>query len=130
MKKQQSLPNLLQPDLLVSASVAGMLIGVLTIIQAISFGTLIFSGDLSAYVQYGISISLFTAFLSGIIIALMSSIPGTIGIPLPSAAALLAVLASSITSRLSPTDAVFETVAISIALGTFLTGLFLSFWSG
>jgi SulP family sulfate permease len=123
-RKFQTLPNPLQPNLLVSAIVAGMLIGVLTIIQAISFGTLIFSGDLSVYVQYGISISLFTAFLSGIIIALTSSFPGTIGIPLPSAAALLAVLASSISSRLSPTDAVFETVAISIALGTLLTGLF------
>ena len=74
--------------------------------------------------QYGISVSLFTACLSGIIIALTSSYPGTIGIPLPSAAALLAVMASSISSRLLPTDAVFETVAVSIALGTLLTGLF------
>ena len=80
-----------QPQYLVSNILAGTIIGVLTIIAEISFGALIFSGDLSALIGRGIGLMLFGAFSIILMVALTSFFPSTVARPHEIPAAIIAL---------------------------------------
>ncbi len=124
----QYLDRLHLKDLLPSIT-TGLIIGILIINSQISYGALIFSGDLSQHVSRGIGFTLFGAFIIGFFLALKGTMPCTIARPQDSPAAILAISATVITAQLPVSDerdTAFITVVSLIILTSLLTGLF--FW--
>ncbi len=109
---------------------SGLIIGLVEIIVAISFGALIFAGPLSPVVGQGIGLALAGAALSGLAIAFFSSVPGMASGNQDVPAAIMAVTAAAIVAAM-PTGTglqeAFVTVAVSIGVTTLITGLL--FWA-
>lgn len=74
---------------------AGLVVGVVVVIVAISFAVLIFCGELSVFVANGIGLALFTATVMAAVIALTSSFPGMVATPQDVPAAITALIAAS-----------------------------------
>jgi SulP family sulfate permease len=106
---------------------SGLVAGLLEVIVAISFAALIFAGELSFFVPNGIGLALIGAIATGVVVALMSSLPGTIAGNQEAPSAILAVMAAAIVASM-PADATgmetFATVVLAIALTTLLCGIF------
>ncbi|HEX5808866.1 MAG TPA: SulP family inorganic anion transporter, partial [Anaerolineales bacterium] len=115
-----------QPKILLPSLTAGLIAAIITISLEISLAALIFSGDLSRFLAGGIGVMLFGAFAMGIAIALTTSLPGMIGFPQDTPAAILALAATSIavSMRGSAPEAVYATVVAAISLTSILTGVF------
>ena len=106
--------------------VAGLISGILTVIIEISLAALIFSGDLSRFVSNGIGITLFSSFVIGIVVALTSSLRGSVGIGQDIPAAILAPVAAGIAASLAPAatpEATYITVVAVIAVTSLVTGI-------
>jgi len=113
-----------------SGLLAGFVVAGLTITLTLSLGSLIFSGNLAAYLPAGLQIALFSAVAVGIVGALTGSLPGTIVVPQSAPAAVLALIAASITFNHGPgtsPEQAFLTVLAAIGLATLLTGIFFLF---
>lgn len=107
---------------------AGLITGLIGVIRAISYAALIFSGDLSPYLNVGVGLAVFSTAAISIVVALTSSIPGMIATPLAAPTAVLAMMAAAIASQLvniTPPNEILFTVITAIALGSLGTGLFL-----
>lgn len=115
------------PKLLASFS-AGTLTGVIGVIRAISYAALIFSESLSAHLDIGVGIAIFSSAIISILVAFLSSLPGMIATPLAAPTAVLAILstniASSLAGRASSSEIVLTVIA-AIALGSVSTGFVL-----
>jgi SulP family sulfate permease len=120
--KQEFQPRLLFPSL-----TAGLIATIVTISLEISLAALIFSGDLSQFLAGGIGFMLFGAFAIGIVVALTTSLPGMVGLPQDTPAAILGLVAAGISSNMGAVgaapQAVFATVVTAIALTSLVTGL-------
>ncbi|MEN6617581.1 MAG: SulP family inorganic anion transporter, partial [Syntrophorhabdus sp.] len=106
---------------------AGLISGVLTIAMGCAFAALIFSGPLSGYVSSGITLILFGALIIGIVTTSRSSYAGTVARPHEIPAAVIALIASSITAQMaghSAGEGAFVTVIASIMVASVATGLF------
>ena len=106
----------------------GMVAGLLEVTVAVSFAALIFSGDLSAFVGYGVGLVLLASLINITFIALLASVPGTTGGAQDLPVAIMAVAAASMASQLSgsaPPQDVFVTVVAAIGITTLATGAFL-----
>lgn len=115
---QKIVPQQILPVLIVS-----LIAGLVVITYQISFASLIFSGDLSAYLSNGIGFCLMGVVLIGAIEALLSGNPGMVAIPTAGSAAILAAMAAGITGDLAQFPyKIFPTVTAAITLSTFLTG--------
>ncbi len=115
-----------QPERLLPALIAGVLIGIHDTIFDISMGSLIFSGELARYLSYGIGIALVTSSVVMIVTSLTSSAPGVIGSTQDSPAVILAVIVAGLAASLSTSrvEDKLATVLIAITLTTVLTGVF------
>ncbi|NJL00646.1 MAG: SulP family inorganic anion transporter [Spirulinaceae cyanobacterium SM2_1_0] len=116
-----------RPPRLLASFTAGLLTGIIGAIRGISYAALIFSGSLSAYLNVGVGVAIYSTAAISIVVALLSSLPGMIATPLAAPTAVLAVLAAAIASRLSdsPPEVLLATVLAAIALGSLITGGFL-----
>ena len=106
----------------------GLVAGLLEITVVVSFAALIFSGDLSAFVGYGVGLVLLASLINITFIALLASVPGTTGGAQDLPVAIMAVAAASMASQLSgraPPQDVFVTVVAAIGITTLATGAFL-----
>jgi SulP family sulfate permease len=124
---RSALAHELSPAVLVPAITAGLIAGVLAIILQISFAVLIFVGDLSPMLGRGIGLALFSGFVLALVVAVMSSFPVSIASPQDSPAAILGLLAISISALLSEsrdTPATYATVISALAVTTMFTGAF------
>ena len=113
-------------ELLPVASI-GVVGGVIVLPLTISFALLIFSAeDLSLFASSGIGLVLFGAFIMQLIIALTSSVPGMMGGPQDSPAAILGLIAVVITARIGGASAEtkFITVVMTVTLTSVISGLF------
>jgi len=122
--------NPLHPGSLFPGLLAGFVIAGLTITLTLSLGTLIFSGKLAAFLPAGMRIALFSAVAVGIVGALTGSLPGTIVVPQSAPAAILALMAASITLHLvdnADPYLSFLTVIAAIGITTVITGIFFLF---
>ncbi len=54
---------------------SGLVVGLVEVITAISFAALIYTGELSNFVAYGIGFALIGAIITGVIVALKTSLP-------------------------------------------------------
>ena len=111
-----------------SALSVGITTGTLGVLFDISFAALIFSNSLSDYLSAGIGFVLFSAAAARIMVALMSSFPGTVSDLAAIPTAILSWSTGMAVRELPPTATQGElliTVIVTIALTSLLTGLFL-----
>ena len=107
---------------------AGLVVGLLEIVFAVSFGTLVFSGALSDFVPQGIGLAVLGMALTGIVIALFTSLRGIVGGSQSAPAVIMSVAVAGVAATMSAgaaAEELFVTAAAAIALTTALTGLFL-----
>lgn len=120
--------KLLRPQVLIPNVTAGLIAGLLTLTYSVSYAALIFSGDLAPYLSIGISSALVGAVVLGIIVALGSSLPFIIAGPDGNAAAILALIATTVSAQMVETadgGAIALTIWMAILGSTLLTGGFL-----
>jgi SulP family sulfate permease len=114
--------------LLPSVSV-GIVSGILVIILQISFAALIFSGELTDQLSYGVGIVLFGASVIGAVAAMTSSYPGTVACLQGSPAVVLALMAGAVVAGM-PASATPETkyftVIAALGMVSFFSGIL--FW--
>lgn len=113
------------PSRLLPVVTTGLVIGLLSIVQAASYSALIFSGGLSAFVGHGIGLTLLATLISLAFIALLASLPGAIGGSQDVPAVIMAVAAAAITQQLSgsaPPQEIFVTVVVATGITTLATG--------
>ncbi len=119
--------NELRPGQLVRSLNAGFFIYILEVIFVISFAALIFSGELSSQLPYGIGLIVIgDAILCGVV-ALLSTYPGTIAIEQDAPGAILALTATSIVAALPPGASQaqgFATVVVMIVGTSLVVGVF------
>lgn len=114
-----------QPSRLLPVATTGLVLGFLSIVQAVSYSALIFSGDLSAFVGHGIGLTLLATLINITFIAVLASLPGTIGGSQDVPAVIMAVAAAAIAQQLSgtgPPQEIFVTVVVAIGITTLVTG--------
>src|SRR5512133_1051299 len=125
----RDLKNDLKPAILLPSITAGLIAGIITISVEISLAALIFSGELEQFLAGGIGLMLFGAFAVGITIALTTSLPGMVGLPQDTPAAIMALVAGAIGVSMRGEDpkAVYSTVVAAISLTSILTAVFFLF---
>jgi SulP family sulfate permease len=112
--------------MLIPGLTAGLIAGITIVSLEISLAALIFSGELSPFVAYGIGFMLFGAFTFLTLGALTSSVPGTMALPQDTPAAILALIAAGVAGSMATSatlEGTFTTVVAAIILTTLLTGL-------
>jgi len=104
----------------------GIVVGAIDLPAIISFAILIYSGELAPFAGAGIGMVLFGGLIIQLIVALTSSIPGIMGGPQDSPAAILGLLAATIAAQIPDTnaEAKFATVVAAVMLTSILSGLF------
>jgi SulP family sulfate permease len=114
-KSQPLLPNLL----------AGLIVGLVTLIYGISCTALIFSGTLAPFFAQGLVSTLVGTIVVVIVVALQSPLPFTVAGPDPRSAVLLGAMASAIANNLQTVNpaAILPTVWTTIAVSTAATGI-------
>ncbi len=121
-----SIISTFRPRTLLPALTAGLIAGVLSIVVAISFGAMIFSGSLSSFAARGIGYVLFGAVTISLINAVGSTFPSIVALPQDGPAAILAVIAGLIAAQLGSAttpDRAFATLVAVIVLTSILTGV-------
>lgn len=113
------------PKLLLASVTVGLLAGVIDLGLEISLAALIFAGDLRQFLGGGIGLLLFGALVMGIVVALTTSLPGTIAVPQDTPAAILALVAAGIavSMKAARPQAIYVTVLTAIALTSLLMAL-------
>jgi sulfate permease, SulP family len=112
-----------QPIRVLPILTAALISGLVVITYQISFGSLIFSGDLAPYTANGIGFCLMGVVLIGAIEAVLSGSPGLVANPTAGSAAIVAAIAAGIAAGVSSSpEAVFPTVTAAITGSTLLTG--------
>ena len=109
-----------------SVTYAGLLTGALTVVTSVSLAALIFSGDLSAHLAYGINIALVTAAVTGLILTLAGSSNFSISIPQDRVAPILAIMATGIAAAAAPSASdsqVLLSIVVAIVATTLITGV-------
>lgn len=116
----------LRSERLLADLTSGLVMGISEAIMALSLGSLIFSGELAAYLPYGMGMALITAALMMIGTSLTSRVPGVIGTTQDTSTVALAVIAAALVNSLPVAGAQMElaTVLVGIAVSALLTGTF------
>src|SRR5512133_1066451 len=96
----------------------GLVDGTIVIPLVTSFAILIFSGELRTFATTGVGMVLLGGLIIQVIIGLMSSVPGMIGGPQDSPAAILGLTAAAIAASMK--DAPIEAKFITVVATTFL----------
>jgi len=111
---------------IIPAASTAVVTSILSIIYGISYAAMIFSGDLSSLTIRGASLTFCGGFLIGLFIALASSFKSIISVPQDAPAAVLSVIALTISASLgqqTPLEVKFIHVAATLSLSSLLTGI-------
>src|SRR5215217_1347989 len=110
----------------------GLVDGIIVLPLIISFAILIFLGELGAFATTGIGMVLFGGLILQIIMGLTSSVPGMLGGPQDSPAAVLGLTAAAIVASMkdAPIEAKFITVVATTVLTSIIAGFFFVFIGG
>jgi SulP family sulfate permease len=116
----------IQPKNLMPGMTSGALLGITEAIFALSLGSLIFSGQLSPFLAFGLGMALATSTITMIAISLTSRVPGVIGSTQDSSSVILGVMAATLVVSLPQATAAqkLTTILVAIAITTLLTGAF------
>lgn len=114
-----------QPSILLTSLTAGLINAVILVSMEVSLVALIFSGDLSQFLPRGVGLILLGTAIVSVVIALTSSLPGMIGVPQDTPAALMALMTAGVAATLKGQDpeAIYSTAVGAIMLGSLLTGI-------
>ncbi|UBF30410.1 hypothetical protein K9N68_35010 (plasmid) [Kovacikia minuta CCNUW1] len=118
----------LQTGALLPNIVAGLISGLVSVTYSLSFAALIFSGNLATHLSVGINSALISAALIAFAVACTSSFSFAIAGPDSNTSAILALMASSITTQLIGQDgsaSILPTVWAMLVGSSILSGLFL-----
>jgi SulP family sulfate permease len=110
------------------AMIAGVFVGILSLLYYLSYASLIFSGSLAPWLAYGLSATFITGAIGGLLTSLRSSLPFAIGGPDGSTTAVVAALIGTLASRLVAIGAEAHLLVMTLAVlasSAALTGLFL-----
>lgn len=123
----QQLQENLQPRILISSAAAGLVTGIIGVIRAISYASLIFSGALAVYLPTGLGVTVFSTAATLAVVALASGMAGIIATPLAAPTAILAAMAAGIAADMAaaPPEEVLATVLLMIVLSSLATGALL-----
>ncbi|HMZ07488.1 MAG TPA: SulP family inorganic anion transporter [Anaerolineales bacterium] len=107
------------------ALMMGTVTGILEVIYALSIASLIFNGDLAAFLPYGFGISLVSSVVLLVGTALTSSVSGVFSSVQDSSVVVVAVMAASLAGVLvtAGDGERLATILVTISLTTILTGL-------
>jgi sulfate permease, SulP family len=112
------------PNSFVSNSVAGAVMGLLTVTSAVSFGALIFSGDLTPFLPFGIGLLLLSSVIISAVITSLSSYAGIVATIAEVTVPIFSLIARQIVAAMP--DAAVEqklmTVVATLAINSLLTG--------
>lgn len=113
-----------QPQRLLPALMMGTVSGILEVIFALSIASLIFNGDLAAFLPYGFGISLVSSVVLLIGTSLLSKVPGVFSSAQDSPAVIMAVVAASLAGTLAfaGESEKLATILVTISMTTILTG--------
>ncbi len=109
-----------------AAAFTGLVTGLLSMVMAISFASLIFSGELVVFAPVGIGLALYSAIAIGIVTALTSSFSGMVGIPQGIPAIIIGLITVNVFTGFpdgASRDEVLASVLIAVACTSVLTGL-------
>ena len=104
----------------------GMIVGSITAFHTISLASLIFSSEFSSYLSYGVHFLLIGAIVMGGVVALLGSVPGQIAAPQDSACAILALMATAISTGLpmdTPVSEKVVTFVCAMSISAFIVGV-------
>ncbi|MBI5930586.1 MAG: SLC26A/SulP transporter family protein [Chloroflexi bacterium] len=112
---------------LIPTLTAGIVIGFIESLVAVSFGSLIFSGNLTPFLGQGIGLVLLSMILSLIIVGLFSSQPAVVSAIQDISSVVLALVAASIATHAANSNAnsTYYTVLAAIGITTIATGGFM-----
>jgi SulP family sulfate permease len=119
----------LAPDGMAPTLTAGAVAIILVVIESVSYASLIFSGNLASYIGMGISITLTSAVVCGLITAIFSSYPGAVAFSQNKIAAIFALIAAATFAAATPSrpaDQAIFCVAAAIFISTVMTGAVLA----
>ncbi len=121
----QNLRDEFQPQRLKPALAMGTITGVVEVIYALSMASLIFNGDLAAFLPYGFGISLVSSVVLLVGTSLTSSMPGVFSSTQDSPTVVMAVIAASLAGLLVTANSAekLATILVSISITTILTGI-------
>lgn len=113
----------LQPQRLIPILIVAFISGLVVTTYQISFGSLIFNGELTPYLSNGIGFCLMGAVLIASIEAVLSGNPGMVAIPTVASAVIVSAIAANITLHLSSSpERIFPTVTAGITIASLMTG--------
>ena len=111
------------PQRLLPTLTTALIAALVSTTYMISYGSLIFSGELTPYLASGIGFCLMGVVLIASIEALLSGSPGLVAIPTVNSAVIIASMAAAIASQLDgQSETIFPTVTAAITIATLLTG--------
>lgn len=109
----------------ISVGSAGLVNGLIAVVVSVSFGVLIFGGQLAVDVGKGISLVLASSAVAAVVFALRTSAPGIIAGAQDHPSIVLALIAASIVAAAPATmsaGGLFATVVATLGLATVVTG--------
>ena len=127
---QANLLSELRADLgssrMLKAMAASFLIAAIVVIQSLALSTIVFGGPLLSFAVQGAGMMLFGAMAMCLLIGVISSYPGVIGLPQEVPATVLGTLGAAIVASTveGPGNAAFMTMAALLVLSSLLTGAF------
>jgi SulP family sulfate permease len=121
-----AIQNELQPKNLIPTLTAALITGTIAVSNTIAFGTMIFSGKMSAYTSAGIGLALFSGMVQAIIVSSLSSSPGMTAFTQSAIVPILALLVAQVAENMPITATVgdvYRTVIAALMFSTFITGI-------
>lgn len=121
----------LTPKQILPSITAGIVTGLIGVVLDTSLASLIFSGNLSEYIGVGIGVVLVAGIISRVVVAAFSSFPGSVAAVDSFAAAILAIMATTISQILLASDTeanILLTILFMSSFSALLTGGFMLSW--
>ncbi|MCB9130126.1 MAG: SLC26A/SulP transporter family protein [Anaerolineales bacterium] len=128
VSRRSQLAEEFRPNRLFPALIAGLIVGLIEVIFAVSFSTLLLPGEAAHMISRAVGLALLGATLSGIVIALFATLRGTIGGNQDVPAAILGVVIAAVLAAMPATATQGQTTATvfaTIGLTTLATGAFM-----
>jgi SulP family sulfate permease len=100
----------------------GTIVGMMGAALAISFAALIFTGDMAEFLPIGAGMALAGAALSGLVIAVIGGLPGTIAGAQDNTAVIMALAVAGATGAVAGADRLPTALAVIVS-GTVLAGV-------
>lgn len=107
----------------------GLIVSIAVVVNAISYPSLIFSGDLQIYSGIGVGLGLISAFMLTLFLMIGGSQPGTVAVPQSEPAIVLGVIAADMAPKLISAGAqaqLLPTLLAAVVAASALVGLLAS----